>query len=245
MGVAAVTLISERLLLMQELDQRIAGARRKRRDLDESLDLADREVEGLEEKTGAVEKRLAQVLAEERRLNRAVDARRDRIRELRDRLKLVREPRQYEAVMTEMEFLVEAVDDDETEQIKTLDAIARFEEQRDELKAELEAARESAAPRRFMVEKERDEASSRIAELRDRRDKLADGIEDRYRRIYESINRDGERQAVWRMTSDGACGSCFSMIPLQARNELRRASTLFLCEGCGVIVTTPEAGAPK
>ncbi len=41
------------------------------------------------------------------------------------------------------------------------------------------------------------------------------------------------------MTEDGACGSCYSLIPLQVQHEVRNVSRLVLCESCGVIVTAP------
>jgi predicted nucleic acid-binding Zn-ribbon protein len=39
---------------------------------------------------------------------------------------------------------------------------------------------------------------------------------------------------------DGACGNCFSVIPLQLQNEVRRGGAMVRCEACGVILTMPH-----
>ena len=45
---------------------------------------------------------------------------------------------------------------------------------------------------------------------------------------------------VAELTVDGACGHCFSMVPLQEQNEIRHGEQLIRCEACGVILAAPE-----
>jgi predicted nucleic acid-binding Zn-ribbon protein len=42
------------------------------------------------------------------------------------------------------------------------------------------------------------------------------------------------------LTADGACGYCFSMMPLQVQNQVRHGTDIVRCEACGVILTAPE-----
>jgi predicted nucleic acid-binding Zn-ribbon protein len=38
------------------------------------------------------------------------------------------------------------------------------------------------------------------------------------------------------LTSEGACGNCFNVLPVQEQTEVRRGESLRRCEGCGVIL---------
>ena len=42
------------------------------------------------------------------------------------------------------------------------------------------------------------------------------------------------------MTADGACGRCFSMVPLQIQAEVRAGGRLRRCEACGIIFAPPR-----
>jgi predicted nucleic acid-binding Zn-ribbon protein len=47
--------------------------------------------------------------------------------------------------------------------------------------------------------------------------------------------------AIASLTPDGACGHCFSLVPLQVQNEIREGRSMVTCEACGVILTpAPE-----
>ena len=59
-------------------------------------------------------------------------------------------------------------------------------------------------------------------------------------RMYDGIRRGGRRQAVAALTGDGACGHCFSVLPLQLQNEIRHGRDLIRCEACGVILAQPS-----
>jgi predicted nucleic acid-binding Zn-ribbon protein len=56
--------------------------------------------------------------------------------------------------------------------------------------------------------------------------------------VYRSFHSAGRLLVVAGITEDGACGSCFNVVPLQLQNEVRRGSAaLIRCEACGVILS--------
>ena len=63
--------------------------------------------------------------------------------------------------------------------------------------------------------------------------------------LYQSIRGRTGRTAVAELTADGACGYCFSVMPLQIQNEVRHGADLVRCEACGVILTAPEGEDPE
>jgi len=235
--------ISSRLLELQTLDQNI----RRTRDRIESFGPLLEEVEEpsvrLAGEAEVTATKVRELELEERRLRLAAEEKRVRVHRLEDRLNLVRTVQQEAAVQAELGLVRRALDQEEQEVVNLLDQIAKFEERLERLEAAMEEARAAVEPRRNEILAEQEAAEAQVASMQLQRDSFADGIDPRYRRVYDNLIRGGRRVAVAPMTADGACGSCFSVIPLQVQNEIRARAPLVLCEGCGVIVTGPAVDA--
>lgn len=241
--------ISSRLLELQTMDRRI----RETRDRIESYDPLLEEVEApavrLAEDVGVTEKRVRDLRLEERRLRLAAEEKQARVHRLEDRLNLVRTVREEAAVQAELGLVRRALDQEEQEVINLLDQISRFEERLENQQSEMEEARSAVGPRRDELLAERELARAEATSLEARREEFAVAIDPRYLRAYDHLAQGGRRVAVAPMTEDGACGACFSVIPLQLQNEVRTRAPLIRCEACGLIVTAPaapaESGSPS
>ncbi|MYI05897.1 MAG: hypothetical protein F4059_00880 [Gemmatimonadetes bacterium] len=154
---------------------------------------------------------------------------------------MVRTVREEAAVQAELGLVRRALDQEEQEVVSLLDQIGRFEERLDRQRAALDEAREAVAPGREELLARREQVRSEAAGLKAQRDVVAGEIEPGYLNVYENLMLSGRRVAVAPMTEDGACGSCFSLIPLQLQNEIRSTAPLVRCEACGVIVTAPSS----
>ena len=233
--------VSSRLLELQTMDGRI----RETRDRVDSFGPLLEEVEApslqLAEEAAVTEGRVRDLQLEERRLRLAAEEKAVRVQRLDERLKLVRTVREEAAVQAELGLVRRALDQEEQEVVNLLDQIARFEERLGEQRAAMEQARAAVDPRRDELLAERELARSEVTTLESSREDIAAAIDPRYRRVYEHLARGGRRHAVAPMTEDGACGSCFSVIPLQLQNEIRTRAPLVRCETCGLIVTSPAA----
>lgn len=235
--------VSSRLLELQNLDQEIRSIRDRIEAFQPQLDAVEEPATRLEEEVAATETRVRDLRLEERRLRLAAEEKRLRLQRLEERLNMVRNVREEAAVQAELGLVRRAVDQEEQEVVSLLDQISRFEERLDQYRAALDEAREAVAPRREELVAERDAVQSEVASLESRREVFAQEIEQRYLVVYENLMRSGRTVAVAPMTDDGACGSCFSLIPLQLQNEIRSTAPVVRCEACGVIVTAPEAAA--
>ena len=234
-------LVSSHLLELQNMDQEIRGIRDRIEAFQPQLDAVEEPAMRLEEEVAATGKRVRDLRLEERRLRLAAEEKRLRRQRLEERLNMVRNVREEAAVQAELGLVRRALDQEEQEVVNLLDQISRFEERLDEQRAALDEAREEVAPRREELVAEREAVQSDVASLETRRDVFAREIEQRYLVVYENLMRSGRTVAVAPMTDDGACGSCFSLIPLQLQNEIRSTAPVVRCEACGVIVTAPEA----
>lgn len=233
--------VSSRLLELQNIDQEIRGIRDRIESFEPLMEAIEEPARQLEEEVSATETRVRDLRLEERRLRLAAEEKRLRLQRLEERLNLVRNVREEAAVQAELGLVRRALDQEEQEVVSLLDQISRFEERLDEQRAALEEAAEAVAPRREELVAEREAVRSEVASLETRRDGFAKEIDRRYLDVYENLMQGGRKVAVAPMTGDGACGSCFSLIPLQLQNEIRSTAPLVRCEACGVIVTAPEA----
>ena len=195
----------------------------------------------LAEEVGVTEGRVRDLRLEEHRLRLAAEEKAIRVQRLEERLKLVRTVREEAAVQAELGLVRRALDQEEQEVVNLLDQILRLEERLAEQQSALERARTAVDPRRDELLAERELARSEAASLERSREGIAATIDSRYLRVYDHLARAGRRRAVAPMTEDGACGSCFSVIPLQLQNEIRTRAPLIRCEACGLIVTSPAA----
>jgi predicted nucleic acid-binding Zn-ribbon protein len=81
-----------------------------------------------------------------------------------------------------------------------------------------------------------DAAQLELDQLRERRENAAVRLDPQSRRLYDRVRGGLSRMVLAPLTSEGACGNCFNVLPVQEQTEVRRGETLRRCEGCGVIL---------
>jgi predicted nucleic acid-binding Zn-ribbon protein len=224
------------LLDLQELDERVAAARRQVERFQPEMDALEAPLQAAEQEAELVRQRLAEMRTEARRLERGAEDKRAQLRKYEDRLERVRNAREEAAAHTEIDLIRRAVDADETDAINLLDQIKRNELKLDEMEKKLAKMRAEAAPRKEELTRSRQEALDALEVLEDQRQNRVIRLRSDAARLYERIRGSKTRVALARLTPDGACGHCFSVIPLNEQNQIRRQETLHRCEACGVIL---------
>jgi uncharacterized protein len=226
------------LLGLQELDEQMAAARERVRsfgpeleDLEAPVLVAQREVDALRE-------RLVEMRAEARRLERGAEDKQAQLRKYEDRLERVRNAREEAAARTEIDLIRRAVEADELDALDMMDQVKRNELKLDDLEKKLKKLQEEMAPRKAELERGRAEAEEQLAILEEQRRNKVIRLSGEAARLYERIRAGKTRVTMARLTPDGACGHCFSMIPIQEQNLIRRREALHRCEACGVILYT-------
>ena len=232
-------LVSSRLLELQTIDQRIRETRDRVESFESTLEAVDEPARRLEGEVEVTSNRVRELRLEERRLRLAAEGKRQRVQRLEERLNMVKTIREEAAVQAELGLVRRALDQEELDVVSLLDQIGRFEDRLDVQREGLEEAQAAVGPRKSEVLAEQDEARAQLTSLETERELCATGLDQRYLMVYDNLARGGRRNAVAPMTEDGACGSCFSLIPLQVQNEIRTSAPLVRCEACGVIVTAP------
>lgn len=232
-------LVSSRLLELQTIDQRIRETREQVESFDATIAAVDEPVRRLADEVEVTSNRVRELRLEERRLRLAAEGKRERVQRLEERLNMVRTIREEAAVQAELGLVRRALDQEELDVVSLLDQIGRFEDRLEIQREGLEEAQSAVSPRKSEILAEQEGARAQLASLETERELCATGLDQRYLMVYDNLARGGRRDAVAPMTADGACGSCFSLIPLQVQNEIRTSAPLVRCEACGVIVTAP------
>ncbi len=225
---------------LQRLDMRIHTARERIRDFDPQFEEVEEPALILEGELETSRNRLKEMKAEERRLERGTEEKRDRVKRLDERLGGVRNLREEAAVSAELEMVRRALQNDEQEAMTLIDQVRKGEERVSELEAAFTEASELVEPKKKALLAEREEAKKDLDLLEKKREAFAAELDPEELRIYDAIRGKGQRAAVAELTEDGACGNCFGIVPLQHQNEIRHGDTLIRCEACGVILASPD-----
>lgn len=228
------------LLQLQTLDGDIARAEERVAAFAPRLEELDEPVRALEAEIEAMRARLDELRQNVRRLEGAAEQKRDRLRQYQARLERVRTLREESAARTEMDLIRRAAEADEGEALELMEQATRTDLRLDELVKQLETKRAQAEPARAALLEERSAAEEELATLRDRRHNQTVRLDQQTLRLYERVRGGRARMAMAPLTPEGACGSCFNMLPLQQQAEVRREESLVRCEQCGVILYAPE-----
>jgi len=224
---------------LQALDLQISKAREEAREYEPRILEVEEPALELESAVERTRGRIREMRMEERRLELSTKEKRAREEKLKDRLNQVRNVREEAAVNAELEMVSRALETEESEAIGLLDQIRRLELELEEQSDLWEQAKEEVGPRRESLVEERDALLAKVEELETARAEAAESVDPEELRVYDAIRGTRGRAALAALTEDGACGNCYSVIPLQLQQEILRSDALFRCEACGVILTPP------
>lgn len=248
------TATSAVLQRLHRVDMRIRDARGRVDSCDPQLSEVGAVVEQLETQAETTSGRVGELRAEERRLQRSLNDKRLRVAKIEDRLRSVRTVREEAAVQAELGLVRRLLDSEEQEAMNLLEQIERLEARLSDQQAELEEARDAAEPRRQQILADKEAAEREFAGLEEERRAVAATVDQDWLKVYDSLVKSGRKSAVASMLEDGACGACYSVIPLQRQHDIRAAADPaedsagvdagpVTCEACGVIVTAPKSDA--
>jgi predicted nucleic acid-binding Zn-ribbon protein len=227
---------------LQKLDLRIQAAKKQILDFDPLFEEVELPVLTLESDLGTTKNRLQEMKLEERRLELSTEEKRVRQKRLEERLGSVRNLREEAAVSAELEMVKRSLQNDEQEALTLIDQLRKTEERASELDAAYAEATSIVEPKREDLLAQRAAAEKALEAMKEERKSFAAGMDKAELKVYDAIRAGGRAIAVAPLTEDGACGHCFSMVPLQLRNEIRQGEALIRCEACGVILMAPVEG---
>jgi len=229
------------LLTLQEIDVDILRITEQLAALDEELAQLREEVEEFD---AGAQKALAEKEEAEGRVRtfqRSVEAGRATLKRLEARTASVVNMQQHFAVRTETDTARRNL---RTAEEEALDAMQDVESASSRL-AGIELARAEASTTLEAREREaagtREQLEAELASRTGSKEEQERRLDLRALRLYHSVRGGRAASALAALTTDGACGNCFTAIPKQRRADIRAGRELAVCEGCGVILYSDPA----
>lgn len=219
-------------LTLLEVDERLAAL------LDEVSALDAAAARAAAEKA-AVGQQLAAAGRRQRELESRIESYRTLQERRRTRMEQVKNAREAQAIMSEMEMARTVLVREEGEWIKCAEQAqglearaATAETALAELSASQETTRAELAARQEELQAERETALAA-------RQESAAAIEKSIRLRYDRL-RSNRQGAVVVAVRGVACGACFTAVPMSRRGQIRNGLLVEGCEACGVILYAEE-----
>ncbi len=227
------------LLGLQEDDRAIMA-------IDENLSALEPELAKLDELVAQLERSLDQSQAEfsaadERReeLEGKIETYRVMQERRRQKLEWVRGAKEASALMAEIDSARGVLAQEETEWIRSAEEVQAIQARAAEAEELVAAEKVEQAPRRGEIAGVQDECRARLKEAQAKRASTAKGIDSKLLAKYGRILSGRAPFAMYEL-HDGACGHCYTAVPMHLRQQLGRGNTVATCEACGVIVYVSE-----
>lgn len=228
--------LHQALIELQELDDEIVRAQARVDTYVERFREVEAPQRTLESEVEALRTRVADLRQQIEKLESGHQNKRERQYAYEQRIERTRSLREEAAARAEVDLIRRAAEADVAEARDVGQELTRTDLRLDELTKQLEKVRAEVAPQRDELQAEADEAQAALVVLQDRRTNHTVRIDKPALTLYERVRGRRDRRVLAPMTEEGACGSCFSTLPLQEQAEVRRGTSLHRCEACGVIL---------
>lgn len=228
-----------KLLELQNKDSVVEEIHQKMEGLNGEFAGLDQALQGARDLLEAVRRAAAEGIRKRNELEARVDSYR-LLQERRTlRLEHVRNPKEAATLMAELDLARSVMAKEETEWVRTAEAVGSLELKVTEEEKKAEALAVAQQPERSKLEERREELEAELGEANRQREARASGMDRPLRTQYDRLRRTRTANVVVPLLG-GTCGACHTSIPLNRRSQIRSGSIIDSCEGCGAILYPPE-----
>lgn len=155
------------------------------------------------------------------------------------RLEHVRNPKEASTLMAELDLARSVLAKEETDWIRSAEAVTQLEEQAKEADRGYAAFEEGQTPERASIAERQAELDTEHAAATRNREASASQLDRALRTRYDRLRKSRSADVVVPLVG-GACGACRTTVPLNRRTQIRSGAVLDSCEACGAILYPPE-----
>lgn len=230
------------LYRLQQIDLELDELNEGSGDLPSEVETLSRKIEATAAAIAVEEEKLRNLRESRAGSNIAMQELRERVKMLNERLRTVRNNREYEATTNdiasaevELQTMERSMVTYNTQEAAHIRDAEGLKSQRDDMIKEMEEKSDALSTIR-------DTHADEVTDLQTNREaliaQLGEDIIKRYNHIRSAYN-----DAVVKVRK-GACSGCYRAIPPQTLVEMRRLEQLFVCENCGRIIVDEEIAVP-
>jgi predicted nucleic acid-binding Zn-ribbon protein len=228
------------LLDLQDKDIAVTNAKDRLKALQPSIDALDTELSEAEEALRKASDNAGE--AEQRRveLEGRIESYRVMQERRRQRLEWVSGAKEASAIMAELDLARSGLAREEAEWMRSADRLQEAEQLVGEAQAVVDQVKAVQAPQRDELAAATAEIEQEITAATAIRDEAARQVEPRMLDLYQRILRGRAPQALYPLRG-GACGHCYTAVPLHRRQQIENGQAVEACEACGVLVYKDRA----
>lgn len=228
-----------KLLDLQAKDAALTDSERRLKALDE-------ETEGLDQmlqRAGDALEAARRAAGEGARRRDELETRIESYRTLQERRQLrleqVRNPKEASTLMAELDLARSVMAKEENEWVRSAETVTQLELKVKNEERNVEAIEAAQAPERAEVAQRRARLQAERNDALRVREASAGLIDKPLRARYDRLRKTRAGDVVVPLVG-GACGGCYTSVPLNRRSQIRAGLVLDACEACGAILYPPE-----
>jgi len=215
---------------LQEVEMAIVEAQRsfeeypqKRQRLQKALEQKDQEVL-------RTQKEIEELDRKRRRMEKDLEELRDRLRKSKIRLLEVKNNKEYEAVLNEIEWAKNAISDLEEQILVIMEELERRQAELPSLKERVRVEKEQINAQIKGLDEEHEELQKKVVEWQREKVEVLKVADPGVLRLYESLKK--KRGFAIALVKQEVCQGCFMRIPPQLYNEILKNEKIYTCPNC-------------
>lgn len=215
---------------LQEVEMAIVEAQRsfeeypqKRQKLEKALEQKDQEVLRTQKEIEELEKK-------RRRMEKDLEELRERLKKSKIRLLEVKNNKEYEAVLNEIEWAKSAISDLEEQILVVMEDLEKRQSEFPSLKERVRKEKEQISAQIKGLEEEQKELQKKVVQWQRERVEVLKVADPEALRLYESLKK--RRGIAIALVKQEVCQGCFMRIPPQLYNEILKNEKIYTCPNC-------------
>ncbi len=195
----------------------------KRQRLQKALEQKDQEVL-------RTQKEIEELDRKRRRMEKDLEELRDRLRKSKIRLLEVKNNKEYEAVLNEIEWAKNAISDLEEQILVIMEELERRQAELPSLKERVRVEKEQINAQIKGLDEEHEELQKKVVEWQREKVEVLKVADPGVLRLYESLKK--KRGFAIALVKQEVCQGCFMRIPPQLYNEILKNEKIYTCPNC-------------
>ncbi len=223
------------LLDLQEKDKAVRAAEERLGALEPEIMALDAELAGMREQLELARKAAEEADSRREELEGRIESYRVMQERRREKLEWVRGAKEASTIMAELDLARGVLAKEEAEWLRSADRVQQAEERVAEAETLVQALRDKQVPAREELAAKGAQYKGELEVAGATRDEAAKQIEANLLGLYRRILRGRAPMALYPLRG-GACGHCFTAVPLHRRQQIENSKMVEACEVCGVLV---------
>jgi predicted nucleic acid-binding Zn-ribbon protein len=228
-----------KLLDLQAKDAVLSAAEQRLAAIDEESKTLDQALQRARDNVEAAQRALADGKRRRDELEAKIESYRVLQERRRQRLEQVRNSKEAAAVMAELDLARSVLGKEESEWVRTADAVVQLELKLQTEESILKTVEAGQSEQRSTLAERRSAADADRAVALREREASAAAIDRPLRTRYDRLRRSRSSDVVVPLVG-GACGGCYTAVPLNRRSQIKAGAVVDGCEACGAILYPSE-----